>query len=204
MKTFLTLLILSALFIAGCVDSSSHLVSYDTQISQQPSSPKWIMLPADISQSFSVETVYSTEKIIRGNAGGMIILDVTIPRPNNPLGDFAVHAKVNVQKNSFPENENRTFTVSLDPEYCILNITPSPNTLDKQLVVDLFVEGVDVSQVNPDNFGFIFVGDNSEIMDTESDILQLNVEENWFKVRNAIILASTDETPEGARYGFAR
>jgi len=204
MKTFLTLLILSALFIAGCVDSSSPLVSYDTQISQQPSSPNWIMLPADISQGFSVETVYSTEKIIRGSAGGMIILDVTIPRPNNPLGDFAVHAKVNVQKNSFPENENRTFTVSLDPEYCILNITPSPNTLDKQLVVDLFVEGVDVSQVNPDNFGFIFVGDNSEIMDTESDILQLNVEENWFKVRNAIILASTDETPEGARYGFAR
>jgi len=204
MKTFLTLLILSALFIAGCVDSSSHLVSYDTQISQQSNSPNWIMLPADISQGFSVETVYSTEKIIRGSAGGMIILDVTIPRPNNPLGDFAVHAKVNVQKNSFPENENRTFTVSLDPEYCILNITPSPNTLDKQLVVDLFVEGVDVSQVNPDNFGFIFVGDNSEIMDTESDILQLNVEENWFKVRNAIILASTDETPEGARYGFAR
>jgi len=204
MRTTLTTLLLSAFLLVGCADDSTFITSPETQISQLSTSPNWIMLPADISQGFSVETVYSTEKIIRGSAGGMIILDVTIPRPNNPLGDFAVHAKVNVQKNSFPDNESRTFTVSLDPEYCILNITPSPNTLDKQLIVDLFVEGVDVSQVNPDNFGFIFVGDNSEIMDTESDILQLNVEENWFKVRNAIILASTVETPDGARYGFAR
>ena len=204
MKIFLTLLILLAMFIAGCVDNSTHPVSYDTQISEKSDSPNWIKLPADISQGFSVETVYSTEKVIRGSAGGMIILDVIIPRPNNPLGDFAVHAKVTVQKNSFPRNENRTFTVSLDPEYCLINITPSPNTLNKQLVVDLFVEGVEVSQINPDTFGFIFVGNNSEILETESDILQLNVEENWFKVRNAIIIASTDETPDGARYGFAR
>ncbi|MGB5893536.1 MAG: hypothetical protein WBG58_05105, partial [Ignavibacteriaceae bacterium] len=97
-----------------------------------------------------------------------------------------------------------TFTVSLDPEYCILNITPSPSTLDKQLVVDLFVDGVDVSQVNPDTFGFVFVGDNSEIMRTESETLQLNSKENWLKVRNAIISAPTDQTPPGVRYAFVR
>ena len=204
MRTTLTTLLLSAFLLVGCSDDSTFITSPETQIGHQSNSPNWIKLPADISQGFSVETVYSTEKVIRGSAGGMIILDVTIPRPNNPLGDFAVHAKVTVQKNSFPRNENRTFTVSLDPDYCLLNITPSPNTLNKQLVVDLFVEGVDASQVNPDTFGFIFVGDNSEILETESDNLQLNVEENWLKVRNAIILASTDDTPEGARYGFAR
>ena len=204
MKTLLSLLILPALLFVGCTDNLSDPTTFDAQISQQSNSPNWIKLPADISKGFSLETVYSTEKLIRGNAGGMIILDVIVPCPGNPLGDFVVHAKVNVQKNSFPANENRTFTVTLDPEYCLLYITPSPNTLDKQLVVDLFVEGVDVSQVNPDNFGFIFVGDNSEILETESDILQLNVEENWFKVRNAIIIAPTDDTPGGARYGFAR
>jgi hypothetical protein len=188
MRTTLTTLLLSAFLLVGCADDSSFLTSPETQINQQSNSPDWIKLPADLSQGFSVETVYSSEKIISGRVGGMITLNVTIPRPENPLGDFALHAKVNVQNNSFPENENRTFTVTLDPEYCILNITPSPNTLDKQLIVDLFVEGVDVSRVNPDNFGFIFVGDNSEVMETKSDILQLNVEENWFKVRNAIII----------------
>jgi hypothetical protein len=204
MRTTLTTLLLSALLLVGCANDSSFLTSPETQINQQSNSPNWIKLPADLSQGFSVETVYSAEKLIMGKNGGMINLDVVIPRPGNSLGDFKVHAKVKVQKNSFAENENRTFTVTLDPEYCILIITPSPNTLDKQLVVDLFVDGVDVSQVNPDNFGFIFVGDNNEIMETESDNLQLNVEENWFKVRKAIIIAPTDQTPGGARYGFAR
>jgi hypothetical protein len=157
MRTTLTTLLLSAIVLMGCAENSSFLTSPETQISQQSNSPNYIKLPADLSQGFSVETVYFADKLIKGEKGGTIKLDVLIPRPGNPLGDFVVHAKVNVQKNSFSANENRTFIVSLDPEYCLLNITPSPSTLDKQLVVDLFVQGVDVSQVNPDTFGFVFV-----------------------------------------------
>ena len=204
MRTTLTTLLLSALLLVGCVDNSSFLTSPETQISQQSNAANLIKLPTDLGQGFSVETEYSADKLINGKNGGMIKLDVIIPRPGNPWGDFEVHAKVNVQKNSFSENENRTFTVTLDPEYCLLNITPSPNTLDKQLVLDLFVKGVDVSQVNPDTFDFIFVGDNSEIMETESGTLQLNSEANWFKVLGAEIIAPTNQTPDGARYAFAR
>jgi hypothetical protein len=204
MRTTLTTLLLSAIVLMGCAENSSFLTSPETQISQQSNSPNYIKLPADLSQGFSVETVYFADKLIKGEKGGTIKLDVLIPRPGNPLGDFVVHAKVNVQKNSFSANENRTFIVSLDPEYCLLNITPSPSTLDKQLVVDLFVQGVDVSQVNPDTFGFVFVGDNGEIMETESGTLQLNIEENWFKVKEAEIIAPTDQTPPGARYAFIR
>ncbi len=204
MKTLLSLLVFSVLLLVGCMDNSSGLASPDVQITQQSNSPNWIKLPTDLGQGFSVETEYSAEKLIKGNTGGMIKLDVIIPRPGNPLGDFEVHAKVNVQKNSFPANDNRTFTVSLDPEYCMLNITPSPSTLDKQLVVDLYVKGIDASQINPDTFGFIFVGDNSEIMETESETLQFNIEANWFRVKNAIIITPTDLTPAGSRYAFAR
>ena len=204
MRTTLTTLLLSAFLLVGCSDDSTFITSPETQISQQSNSPNWIKLPADISQDFSVETVYSADKVINGRDGGTIKLDVVISRPGNPLGDFEVHAKVYIQEHSFPDNENRTFTVSLDPEYCLLNITPSPNTLDNQLVIDLRVEGVDVSQVNPDTFGFIFVGDNNQLMDTESEALQLNSNVNWFKVKKAEITAPTDDTPEGARYGFAR
>ena len=168
MRTTLTTLLLSAFLLVGCADDSSFLTSPESQIDHQSN---FIKLPTDLGQGFSVETVYSVEKIIKGKKGGVIDLDVVIPRPGNPLGDFEVQAKVQVQKNSFSANENRTFTVTLDPEYCLLNITPSPNTLDKQLVLDLFVQGVDVSQVNPETFDFIFVGDNSEIMETESEIL---------------------------------
>jgi len=165
---------------------------------------QWVKLPADLEQGFGVETEYSAEKLIKGKNGGYILLDFVIHRPGNELGDFTVHAKVKVRKNSFPAQEYRTFTVSLDPEYLILNITPSPSTLDKQLVVDLYVKGIDVSQINPDTFSFIFVGDNTEILNTESESLLFNSRANWIKVMRAEIIAPTDETPSGARYAFTR
>ena len=204
MKITLTTLLLSALVLVGCADDSSFLTSPETQNTQQSNSPNFIQLPTDLGPGFGDETEYSSEKLIKGNTGGMIKLDVIIPRPGNPLGDFEIHAKVIVQKNSFPAEENRTFTVSLDPEYCLLNITPSPNTLDKQLVVDLYVKGIDATQINPDTFGFIFVADNSDIMETESETLQLNSQANWFRVKSAKIIAPTDVTPPGARYSFIR
>jgi len=203
MKTLLSLLFFTFLFV-GCTDNPSDLTSPDAQISQQSNPPNWIQLPTDLGQGFSVETVYSSERLIKGKNGGVIKLDVIIPSPGNPLGNFEVHANITVQKNSFPAQENRTFTVSLDPEYSILNITPSPSTLDKHLVIDLFVKGVDVTQINPDSFGFIFVGDNTEIFNTESATLLFNSQANWFKVNNAEIIAPTDQTSGGSRYGFTR
>ena len=204
MRITLTTLLLSALFLVGCADDSSLLTSPEAQITQQSNSPNWVKLPADLEQGFGVETEYSAEKLIKGKNGGYILLDFVIHRPGNELGDFTAHAKVKVRKNSFPAQEYRTFTVSLDPEYLILNITPSPSTLDKQLVVDLYVKGIDVSQINPDTFSFIFVGDNTEILNTESESLLFNSRANWIKVMGAEIIAPTDETPSGARYAFTR
>ena len=203
MKTLLSFLFFTFLFV-GCTDNPSDLTSPYAQINQQSNSPNWVKLPADIGQGFSVETVYSSEKLIKGKIGGIINLNVVILRPGNPLGNFEVHANITVQKNSFPEQEYRTFTVSLDPEYSILNITPSPSTLDKHLVIDLFVKGVDVAQINPDSFGFLFVGDNSEIFNTKSETLLFNIQGNWFRVKNAEIIAPTDQTSGGSRYGFTR
>jgi len=204
MKTFLVSAFFLALLFIGCADDSSFLTSPDSEFTQQSNSPNLIQLPADLEHGFGVETEYSAEKLIKGKTGGMIKLDVVIPRPGNPLGDFEVHAKVIVQKNSFPAKENRTFTVSLDPEYCMLNITPSPSTLDKHLVIDLYVKGVDASQINPGTFGFIFVGDNSEVLNTESETLQFNSQANWFRVKAAQIIVPTELTPAGARYAFTR
>ena len=204
MKITLTTLLLSAFLLVGCADDSSLLTSPEAQITQQSNSPNWVKLPADLEQGFGVETEYYAEKLIKGKNGGYIILDFVIHRPGNELGDFTAHAKVKVRKNSFPAQEYRTFTVSLDPEYLILNITPSPSTLDKQLVVDLYVKGIDVSQINPDTFSFIFVGDNTEILNTESESLLFNSRANWIKVMRAEIIAPTDETPSGARYAFTR
>jgi len=204
MKILLSMLVLPVLLFVGCTDNSSDLISPNDQITQQSTSPNWVKLPTDLGQGFGIETEYSASELIEGEDGGVIELMVKIKRHGNPLGDFEVKAKIRVQENSFPAEEYRTFTVSLDPEYFILNITPSPSTLDKQLVIDLFVKGIDASQVNPDTFGFIFVGDNSEILETESEDLRFSSHNNWFKVKKAEIIVPTNQTPDGARYGFTR
>jgi hypothetical protein len=85
MKTTLTTLLLSAFLLVGCANDSSFLTSPETQISQQSNSPNLIKLPTDLGQDFSVETEYFAKKIIKGKNGGMLKLDVIIPRPGNQL-----------------------------------------------------------------------------------------------------------------------
>ncbi|MCH7962416.1 MAG: hypothetical protein IH852_00595 [Bacteroidetes bacterium] len=204
MRITLTILLLSALFLVGCADDSSLLTSPEAQITQQSTSPNWVKLPSDIRRGPSVETLFSTEKFITGENGGIIRLDVVIPRPGNQLGDFEIHVKVQVQDHSFPDQEQRLFTIALDPEYSLLYISPSPNTLEKQLIVDFKIEGIDVSEIDTDIFGFIYVDDNDQILETENQVLQLNSNADWIKIKDAEIIVPTYETSGGARYGFTR
>ena len=204
MKITLTTLLLSALLLVGCSDDSSFLTSPESEFTQQSNSPNWVKLPTNLGSGFSIETTYSSSKMINGQDGGMISLDVIIPRPGNELGDYESHIRVFVEKESFPDQENRLFTITLDPDYALLNITPSPSTLLKHIRIDWTLKGIDVSQIDPDTFGFIYVGDNSEILETENQVLQLNSIRNWIKIKKAEIIVPTDETPDGARYGFTR
>ena len=174
MKTLSSLLICSAILFVGCMNDSSKLTSTDAQINQQSNSPGWVKISPNLGNGSKVETLLSTEKIITGEDGGMINLDVVIPRPGNPLGDFEVHVTVQVQAHSFPDQEQRLFTVILDPEYSMLYISPAPNTLNKKLLVDFKIRGIDVDRVDPETFCFICVGDNNQIMETEKQVLQLN------------------------------
>jgi len=204
MKTLLAAAFFSALLFSGCSDDSSFLTSPESEFTHQSNSPNWVKLPTDLGSGSSIETTYSSSKIINSQGGGMISLDVIIPRPGNELGDYESHIRVFVEKESFPDQENRLFTITLDPDYALLNITPSPSTLLKHIRIDWTLKGIDVSQIDPDTFGFIYVGDNSEILETENQVLQLNSIRNWIKIKKAEIIVPTDETPGGARYGFTR
>jgi len=204
MKITLTTLLLSAFVLVGCADDSSFLISPETQIIQQSNSPNWVKLPADLGSGSFIETTYSSSKMINGQDGGMISLNVIIPRPGNELGDYESHIRVFVEKESFPDQENKLFTITLDPDYALLNITPSPSTLLKHIRIDWTLNGIDVSQIDPDAFGFIYIGDNSEILETENQVLQLNSILNLIKIKKAEITAPTDQTSGGSRYGFTR
>ncbi len=203
MKTTLTTFILSTLLLVGCMDNSSDITSPDVQIIQQSSSPNWVKLPADLGQDFGVETEYSAQKLINGNHGGHIKLQFKIKRPGHEFGDYVIKAKVKVQKHSFPDDEDRLFTITLDPDNAYLNISPSPNTLYKHIKVDWEIKGIDVSDIDPDTFDFIYIGDNTEILETVKLQLTVDYNKHKIKVKKAIIYpTTTSNSPGGSRYGF--
>ena len=204
MKIALIILVYSALFLMGCADESSILTSPDSEFTQQSATPNWIKLPADLGPGFGVETEYSAEKLIDGDEGGVIYLLKWLRRPGHQFGNFFILAKVKVDAHSFPDNEQRLFTVTMDAEYAYLNISPNPNTLYKHITVDFVIKGIDVSNINPDTFNFFFIGDGNEILETSKAELKVDYNKHKIKVRKAVIIAPTNQTPPGARYVFVR
>ncbi len=206
MKTILSSFLFSAIFLIGCTEDSSFLTSPDSEFTQQSTSPNWVKLPTDLGQGFSVETEYSAQKLIKGEFGGEIKLKVRIHQHGHEFGDhYEVKAKVKVEKHSFPDNEERLFTITMDPDNAYLNITPSPNTLSKHIKVDWEIKGIDVSDIDPDTFNFFYVADSNEMLETSKAELTVDYIRHKIKVKKCKIDPTTTEyTPDGTRYGFTR
>jgi hypothetical protein len=200
MKTKLIILLFLSLILIGCMDNSTNPDELNTQ---QSNSPDWVKLPSDLGEGLSVESEYSAQKLIKGKDGGEIKLNVKIKRPDHELGDLKFKAKVKVRKHSFPDDEERLFTITMDPDNAYLNITPSPNTLLKHVKVSWEIKGIDVSNIDPETFDFIYVGDNSEILETTKQELKVDIHRNKIKVKNAKIHPVHPENSSGGtRYGF--
>jgi hypothetical protein len=186
------------------MDNSSDLTS--SEINQQSTSPNWVKLPGNLGQDFGVETAYTTSKLIKGNIGGVIKLRVRLHQHGSEFGDhFVVKAKVKIAKHSFPDDEERLFTITMDPDNAYLNISPSPNTLYKHIHVDWVIKGIDVSGIDPNTFDYVYIGDNEEILDTYKQQLTVDYDKHKIRVKKAVIYpTTTEETPNGTRYGFVQ
>ena len=203
MKITLGIFVLSAFILVGWTDNSSDLTSSDAQIKRLSTSPNWIKLPGDKGKDFSVGSKFSAQELINGEDGGVINLNFKIKRPGHKFGDFEINTRVQVEEHSFSDNEERLFTITLNPNNAFLNISPSPNTLDKHIKVDWEIKGFDVSNINPNTFNFIYVGDNNEMLETTKEELTVDYKKHKIEVKKAIIdPTATGDTPDGAWYGF--
>ncbi len=203
MKILLALAAFFLLIISGCIDNSPDIVSPEQN--SQFGSPNWVELPADISQGMSIETQYSASKLIKGKKGGDVKLEIDIKRPGHQFGDFKVKAKVKVKKHSFPDEVERLFTITLDTENAVFNITPSPHTLSEYIEVECKIEGIDVSGIDPETFDFVYVADNNEILETDKDEIKVDYNKHKIEVKKAKIHPITNmATPPGSRYGWVR
>ncbi len=91
----------------------------------------------------------------------------------------------------------------MDPNNAFLNISPLPNTLYKHITVDWEIKGIDVSDIDPETFDYVYVGDNNEILTTSKQKLTVDYNKHKIKLKKGIIYpTATEYSPDGTRYGF--
>jgi hypothetical protein len=202
MKKLITLSLLSFLLLFGC-NQDSEITS--PEVTSQFGKPNWVKLPTDISQGMSIETQFSASKLIEGKKGGDVKLEIDIKRPGHQFGDFKIKTKVKVKKHSFPDGEEILFTITLDTENAVLNITPSPHTLNEHIEVECEIQGIDVSGIDPETFDFVYVADNNEVLETDKDEIKVDFNKHKIKVKKAKIHpVNSHASPPGNRYGWVR
>ena len=65
------------------------------------------------------------------------------------------------------------------------------------------IKGIDVSGITPETFDFLYVGDNSEMLETTKEELTVDYDKHKIKVKRAKIHPiSSQNSPGGSRYGF--
>ena len=92
MKLLISLVFFVALILAGCAEESSLI--NNPGIPSYNETPNWIQLPTDISKGLSIETLYSASKLIKGNKGGDVKLNINIRRPGHQFGDFRLRQRL--------------------------------------------------------------------------------------------------------------
>ena len=203
MKTLIFLVIFAALLVVGCMDDSSLPTAPETNISSQSNSPNWIQLPD--KEGMSVENQFSVTEYIDTEHGGELIIDESYS--GGPHGEVKVIAKFKIYENTVPEPLMVTMTI--DDETGAIAFSPS-TIFNRSADFYLKFEGLDLSNVDPDNVQFIGQTPDNNVypvqyesldIDISSGIIELKVEP--FIVDYSQISYNVMEIG-GIRYAFVR
>ncbi|OGU74921.1 MAG: hypothetical protein A2V93_04195 [Ignavibacteria bacterium RBG_16_34_14] len=186
MKTFLSILTLGIIFLAGCADNDSIVAPENNQTS----GPNWITLPQQ--NGASVETEWSVTGEINGTEGGELKIDDAYFA--GPFGNVKVKAKLKFKHNSFQGTE--TITMVLDNVNGTVTYSPHMN-FNKPAELDLEFQGIDLTGVNPDSVDFVYQNPDGYFESVDYKKITVKMEDGKIKVENGKI-------PHFSRYGFSR
>jgi hypothetical protein len=185
MRITLITLLLFAIFLLGCADTSVSPVKKNENHSNQ-----MIKLPK--KSGMSVETSFSKTKSIDGKRGGKITIDESYTAPDGHTVE--VYAKLKVKKNSFHGEVDITLTI--DDEFAAASFSP-PMVFNKPLELTLSFEGLDLEELNltTGDYDFVFIDNygNTEIIGYNA----IHVNEDHGK-----IWVTKAKLPHFSRYAF--
>ncbi len=190
MKKILALIVIVTFFLFGCQEADNPLVPLNNNETELTSlnQPNWIALPK--SDNMSIESHFSSKRRIDGKRGG----DVHIREEF--IG--GIHGKVKIDARiHFPRKAfwgRRDITLIIDSENGLTTFYPHMQ-FNRSAEYNLRIEGLDLSNVDPNNIDFVYQAENGAIEKVRYDKLKVDIARGIIEVRRARL-------NHFSRYGF--
>ena len=170
MKTLLSSLLLSAIFLLGCADTPISPTESESQ------SYELIKLPA--KSSLSLQKSYTQTVTINGEAGGEIEIAENYVAADGHTVE--IYAKITVPSNAFTGDVPITMTV--DDEDAAVSFTPHM-VFSKPVILHLSFKGIDLDQLMIVNgkYDLLYIGDDGTFEEVGHD--EVHVIESLGEIR---------------------
>ena len=186
MKSLISMLIVSLMLYVGCQENS-NIVEPQNKIL----APNWIELPKNISQGSSIEMEFSASDHIYGYFGGDIKLNKSY---YSSKGKVKIYAKIEFDNRSF--SGDKFITMTVDDVNGTVTFSPSM-IFDKPAKLNLKLEGLDLSGINPENINFVYLSPSGTISQIVYKDINVDVQSGTLELIDGQI-------PHFSRFGFVR
>jgi hypothetical protein len=164
MKYYFLVPILAAFILAGCAKENT-IMGPPTQQTQSKS--EWIKV-STTTASLAVENSYTASKNIDGSKGGTI-----------SLSQKNVTAQLSIPKGAFSGTQVISYTVNTAT--ASIDLSPSPQSFQKDLSLDLTLKGVDLSGYKSSQLCFAYL-DGTNIVPTTSGQVNVNTKQGLLSI----------------------
>jgi hypothetical protein len=187
MRRILLLLLLSFLYVVGCIDSPIAPKTADSY--------NYSLIKLPPHSNLSVESIFTKSELITGEEGGVIRINEFYWSDSNQI--VKVDEKLTIPEDAF--NGSVIITMKIDDEYAGAYFEPSM-TFDKPLEFNLNINGIDLSELEgttSDSHNFIYIADNGSTKNVTNDGIYLDNFLHGLTVHNA-------QLNHFSRYAFSR
>jgi hypothetical protein len=178
MKIWLTVLVAISSILIGCSDS---VVNPDST-NQNNSQKSWITLPQ--KQAVAVESDYSASKVINGETGGSIELNIKYKAKGS--GNVKIKAEIVVPAGAYTGEQNISMIINSTDGTA--TFYPDASAFNKPLVFNLDIQGLDLSGIDPESIDFVCLNPDDSYQPVEYKKIKVKVNKGELEVDNALIL----------------
>jgi hypothetical protein len=185
MKKMLIVMALVIPMFWGCSDTILNPDSTNQTTNQK----SWITLPKN--PAMGVEEEYSASKVINGETGGTVELNVNYVTKSTV--NVIINAVIEVPAGAYSGDKNITMIINSDNGTA--TFYPSPETFNKPLIFNLKINGVDLNGIDPTSIDYVYLAPDGSFAPIEYKKIVVN---------SGVLIVNDALIPHFTMYGWTR